>query len=38
MEIAGANLQTKIFWGKGQYIGIDTVTVAWKIQQEQLWP
>jgi len=31
LEIAGADLPTKIFWGKSQYIGIITVPLAWVI-------
>jgi PAS domain S-box-containing protein len=31
LEIAGANLPTKIFWGKSQYIGIGTVPLLWVI-------
>jgi len=31
LEIAGANLPTKIFWGKSQYIGIVTVPLLWII-------
>ncbi len=31
LEIAGANLETKIFWGKVQYIGIVTVPLLWLI-------
>ena len=31
LEIAGADLPTKIFWGKSQYIGIVTVPLAWVI-------
>ena len=31
LEIAGANLPTKIFWGKSQYIGIVLVPLAWVI-------
>lgn len=29
LEIAGADLQTKVFWGKSQYIGIVTVPLLW---------
>jgi len=29
LEIAGADLTTKIFWGKIQYFGIGTVPLAW---------
>ena len=31
LEIAGADLPTKIFWGKSQYIGIVTVPLLWMI-------
>ena len=31
LEIAGADLPTKIFWGKSQYIGIVTVPLSWII-------
>jgi PAS domain S-box-containing protein len=31
LEIAGADLPTKIFWGKSQYIGIATVPLLWVI-------
>ena len=31
LEIAGADLPTKIFWGKSQYIGIVTVPLSWVI-------
>jgi PAS domain S-box-containing protein len=31
LEIAGANLSTKIFWGKVQYIGIVSVPLLWFI-------
>jgi len=31
LEIAGADLPTKIFWGKSQYIGIGTVPLLWMI-------
>ena len=31
LEIAGADLPTKIFWGKIQYIGIVTVPLSWVI-------
>jgi PAS domain S-box-containing protein len=31
LEIAGADLQTKIFWGKSQYLGIVTVPLLWVI-------
>jgi hypothetical protein len=31
LEIAGADLPTKIFWGKSQYIGIVTVPLLWII-------
>ena len=31
MEIAGADLPTKIFWGKSQYLGIVTVPLLWVI-------
>ena len=31
LEIAGADLGTKIFWGKSQYIGIVTVPLLWII-------
>jgi PAS domain S-box-containing protein len=31
LEIAGADLATKIFWGKSQYIGIVTVPLLWII-------
>jgi len=31
LEIAGADLPTKIFWGESQYIGIVTVPLAWII-------
>ncbi|HLO14115.1 MAG TPA: histidine kinase N-terminal 7TM domain-containing protein, partial [Anaerolineales bacterium] len=31
LEIAGADLPTKIFWGKSQYIGIGTVPLLWVI-------
>ena len=31
LEIAGADLTTKIFWGKSQYIGIVTVPLSWVI-------
>ena len=31
LEIAGADLPTKIFWGKSQYIGIATVPLLWLI-------
>ena len=31
LEIAGANLPTKVFWGKFQYIGIVTVPLFWII-------
>jgi len=29
LEIAGADLTTKLFWGKFQYFGIATIPVAW---------
>ena len=29
LEIAGADLSTKIFWGKSQYIGIGTIPLSW---------
>lgn len=29
LEIAGANLVTKVFWGKMQYFGITIIPVAW---------
>jgi len=29
LEIAGADLPTKIFWGKFQYIGIGTIPLSW---------
>lgn len=29
LEIAGADLQTKIFWGKSQYLGIVLVPLLW---------
>ncbi len=29
LEIAGADLATKLFWGKFQYLGIATIPVAW---------
>jgi PAS domain S-box-containing protein len=29
LEIAGADLPTKIFWGKSQYLGIVTVPLLW---------
>jgi len=31
LEIAGADLPTKILWGKSQYVGIITVPLAWFI-------
>jgi PAS domain S-box-containing protein len=31
LEIAGADLPTKIFWGKSQYIGIGTIPLLWAI-------
>ncbi|HEX9839858.1 MAG TPA: histidine kinase N-terminal 7TM domain-containing protein [Anaerolineales bacterium] len=31
LEIAGADLSTKIFWGKSQYIGIGTIPLLWVI-------
>jgi len=31
LEIAGADLPTKIFWGKSQYLGICTIPLAWVI-------
>jgi len=31
LEIAGADLPTKIFWGKSQYIGIVAVPLSWVI-------
>lgn len=31
LEIAGADLPTKFFWGKSQYIGISTVPLLWVI-------
>jgi hypothetical protein len=31
LEIAGADLPTKIFWGKSQYIGIVMVPLLWVI-------
>jgi PAS domain S-box-containing protein len=31
LEIAGADLATKIFWGKSQYIGIVLVPLSWVI-------
>jgi PAS domain S-box-containing protein len=31
LEIAGADLPTKIFWGKSQYIGIGTIPLSWVI-------
>jgi len=31
LEIAGADLPTKIFWGKSQYIGIITVPLSWVV-------
>ena len=31
LEIAGADLPTKIFWGKSQYIGIGTIPLLWLI-------
>jgi PAS domain S-box-containing protein len=31
LEIAGADLPTKIFWGKSQYLGIVTVPLLWII-------
>ncbi len=31
LEIAGADLPTKIFWGKSQYVGITTIPVLWII-------
>ena len=31
LEIAGADLPTKIFWGKSQYIGIATIPLLWMI-------
>ena len=31
LEIAGANLPTKVFWGKSQYIGIVTIPLLWVI-------
>jgi PAS domain S-box-containing protein len=31
LEIAGADLPTKVFWGKSQYIGIVTIPLAWAI-------
>ena len=31
LEIAGANLPTKVFWGKSQYIGISTIPLLWVI-------
>ncbi|HLO17451.1 MAG TPA: histidine kinase N-terminal 7TM domain-containing protein, partial [Anaerolineales bacterium] len=31
LEIAGADLPSKIFWGKSQYIGIVTVPLLWVI-------
>jgi PAS domain S-box-containing protein len=31
LEIAGADLPTKIFWGKSQYLGIITVPLSWII-------
>lgn len=29
LEIAGADLATKVFWGKMQYLGIATLPLAW---------
>lgn len=29
LEIAGADLPTKLFWGKSQYIGITLIPLAW---------
>ena len=31
LEIAGADLPTKIFWGKSQYFGIGTIPLLWVI-------
>ena len=31
LEIAGADLPTKIFWGKSQYLGIVTIPLCWII-------
>lgn len=31
LEIAGADLPTKIFWGKSQYLGIVTIPLLWII-------
>jgi hypothetical protein len=31
LEIAGADLTTKIFWGESQYLGIVTVPLLWVI-------
>ncbi|HXD12343.1 MAG TPA: histidine kinase N-terminal 7TM domain-containing protein, partial [Anaerolineales bacterium] len=31
LEIAGADLPTKTFWGKSQYIGIGTIPLLWVI-------
>jgi PAS domain S-box-containing protein len=31
LEIAGADLETKLFWGKSQYIGIVLVPLSWVI-------
>ncbi len=31
LEIAGADLPTKVFWGKSQYIGIVTIPLLWVI-------
>jgi PAS domain S-box-containing protein len=31
LEIAGADLQTKIFWGKSQYFGITAIPLSWLI-------
>lgn len=31
LEIAGADLPTKIFWGKSQYVGIVTVPLLWAV-------
>jgi PAS domain S-box-containing protein len=31
LEIAGADLPTKIFWGKSQYVGITTIPLLWII-------
>jgi PAS domain-containing protein len=31
LEIAGADLPTKLFWGKFQYLGIVTIPLAWLV-------